>query len=73
MLPGAHRGPDTNWFPWLHAAFGRGFDAVRNPIREDWSNGQTEGQIKKLKALKRAMDGRVGAELLCARVLPVSA
>ncbi len=30
----------------------RDFDAVRNAITEPWSNGQTEGQINRLKALK---------------------
>jgi transposase len=29
--------------------------AVRNAITERWSNGQTEGQINRLKMLKRAM------------------
>lgn len=30
-------------------------DAVRNAMKEPWSNGQTEGQINRLKTLKRAM------------------
>ena len=46
-------------------------DAVRNAITERWSNGQTEGQINRLKALKRAMYGRAGPELLRARMLPL--
>ena len=45
-------------------------DAVRNAIREPWSNGQTEGQINRLKMLKRAMYGRAGIALLCARMRP---
>ena len=45
-------------------------DAVRNAIAETWSNGQTEGQINRLKTLKRAMYGRAGPELLRARMLP---
>jgi len=32
-------------------------DAVRNAVTEPWSNGQTEGQISRLKTLKRAMYG----------------
>jgi transposase len=44
--------------------------AVQNAITEPWSNGQTEGQINRLKTLKRAMYGRAGAELLRARMLP---
>jgi hypothetical protein len=46
-------------------------NAVRNAITEWWSNGQTEGQINRLKTLKRAMYGRPGPELLRARVLPL--
>lgn len=30
-------------------------DAVRNTIQLPWSNGQTEGQINRLKTLKRTM------------------
>jgi transposase len=49
----------------------RDIEAVRNAITEPWSNGQTEGQINRLKALKRTMYGRAGPELLRARLLPV--
>ncbi len=45
--------------------------AIRNAITETWSNGQTEGQINRLKMLKRAMYGSAGVELLRARMLPV--
>jgi len=46
-------------------------DAVRDAIREPWSNGQTEGQINRLKMLKRAMYGRASVALLCARMRPL--
>ena len=46
-------------------------DAVRNALTERWSNGQTEGQINRLKTLKRAMYGRASTELLRARMLPL--
>jgi hypothetical protein len=46
--------------------------AVRNAITETWSNGQTEGQINRLKMLKRAMYGRAGTDLLRARMIPLS-
>jgi transposase len=49
----------------------RDIEAVRNAVRERWSNGQTEGQINKLKTLKRAMYGRAGIELIRARMLPL--
>ena len=48
------------------------FDAVRNAVTEPWSNGVTEGQISRLKTLKRAMYGRAGCELLRARMLRFS-
>jgi len=46
-------------------------DAVRDAIREPWSNGQTEGQINRLKALKRAMYGWASGALLRARMRPL--
>ena len=46
-------------------------DAVHNDVTEPWSNGQTEGQISRLKTLKRAMYGRAGPNLLRARLLPL--
>jgi transposase len=33
----------------------RDLDAVTNALTEEWSNGQTEGHINRLKTLKRAM------------------
>lgn len=44
-------------------------DAVRAAIILPWSNGPTEGQINRLKLLKRQMYGRAGFDLLRARVL----
>jgi transposase len=49
----------------------RDLEAVRNAVLEPWSNGQTEGQINKLKTLKRAMYGRAGVDLLRARIMPL--
>src|SRR5271167_4326918 len=46
-------------------------EAVRNAVLEPWSNGQTEGQINKLKTLKRAMYGRAAVDLLRARMMPL--
>ena len=50
----------------------RDVEAVRNATSERWSNGQTEGQINRLKTLKRLMYGRAGVELLRARTLPLA-
>lgn len=46
--------------------------AVQNAIELPWSNGQAEGQINRLKTLKRAMYGRAGPELMKARMLPLN-
>lgn len=43
--------------------------AVRNALRMEWSNGQTEGQINRLKFIKRQMYGRAKLDLLRKRVL----
>jgi transposase len=43
--------------------------AVRAAITEPWSNGQTEGQITKLKLVKRQMYGRGKLDLLQARLI----
>ena len=43
--------------------------AVGAAITSPWSNGQTEGQITKLKLVKRQMYGRGKLDLLEARVI----
>ena len=43
--------------------------AVAAAILTPWSNGQTEGQITKLKLVKRQMFGRGKIDLLQARVI----
>jgi transposase len=43
--------------------------AVRAGLTLAWSNGQTEGQVHRLKLLKRQMYGRAGFALLRTRVL----
>jgi hypothetical protein len=71
---------------WLHEAHRCGLQAiqrfartvshdlaaVRNASTERSSNGPVEGQINRLKTLKRAMYGRAGLELLRARLIPFS-
>lgn len=46
--------------------------AVAAALREPWSNGQTEGQINKLKTLKRQMYGRANLDLLKVRLIAVA-
>ena len=41
-------------------------------VETPWSTGQVEGQINRLKMIKRQMYGRAGFDLLRARVLPYS-
>ena len=43
--------------------------AVRAAITSPWSNGQTEGQVTKLKLVKRQMYGRAKINLLQARLI----
>jgi transposase len=44
-------------------------DAITATMTGSWSNGQVEGQIGRLKQIKRQMFGRAGMTLLRARVL----
>ena len=43
--------------------------AIRAAITSDWSNGQTEGQVNRLKLIKRQMYGRASFGVLKAKVL----
>jgi transposase len=49
----------------------RDLQAVRNAIAEPWSNRQAEGQINKLKNLRRSMYDRASLELLRARLISI--
>jgi transposase len=42
---------------------------VEAAFSEDWSTGQTEGQVTRLKLIKRSMYGRASFDLLRTRVL----
>ena len=42
--------------------------AVPAALAEPWSNGQVEGQVSRLKGIKRQMFGRAGMKVLRARV-----
>lgn len=46
--------------------------AVKAGLSEDWSNGQVEGQVNRLKLKKREMYGRAKFDLLQRRVLEVA-
>jgi transposase len=66
---------DDSGIPEL-AAFAAGIRrdqaAVDAMLRVKWNNGQLEGQVNRLKTLKRAMYGRANFDLLRQRVLHVS-
>lgn len=47
----------------------RDYEAVKAGLTLEWSNGQTEGQVHRLKLLKRQMYGRGRFDLLRKRVL----
>jgi hypothetical protein len=57
----------------LLASFAKGLSrdrvAVAAALAEPWSNGQTEGQITRLKLVKRQMYGRAKLDLLEARLI----
>jgi len=50
----------------------RDYAAVRAALALPWSNGQTEGQVNRIKMIKRTMFGRAGFDLLRRRVLPAA-
>lgn len=72
-------------YAWLHRAEGCGIaelcavvrgmwldrSAVEAAVATEWSNGQTEGQVNRLKVLKRSMYGRAKFDLLRQRMLYV--
>jgi transposase len=69
--------------PWLEDATNSGIEALKqfakgikqdlaavtNALALPWSNGQTEGQVNRLKLIKRQMYGRANFDLLRKRVL----
>jgi transposase len=80
------RQPDE-LLPWLEDAAKSGIDTLKgfaNGIQQDlaavinalslpWSNGQTEGQVNRLKLIKRQMYGRANFDLLRKRVITYQA
>ena len=71
---------------WMHRAMATGIPALKSfvaGLRRDqsavnaafsseWSSGQVEGQVHRLKLIKRQMYGRAGFALLRRRVLPLA-
>jgi transposase len=53
----------------LARSFQKDYSAICGAIESPWSNGQTEGQVNRLKMIKRQMFGRAKFDLLRHRVL----
>jgi transposase len=68
-LDGWLREAEASALATFAAGLRRDEDAVRAALSEPWSNGQVEGQVNRLKVVKREMYGRAGFDLLRARVL----
>jgi transposase len=60
---------ETSALASFAAGLRRDEDALRAALTEPWSNGQVEGQVNRLKVIKRDMYGRAGFDLLRCRVL----
>ncbi|GEO42012.1 hypothetical protein SAE02_61600 [Skermanella aerolata] len=60
---------ETSALASFAAGLRRDEDALRAALTEPWSNGQVEGQVNRLKVIKREMYGRAGFEVLRCRVL----
>jgi transposase len=80
LLDARKGGGLEEWIKQAEAAAGNPFKGFISGVRRDyaavqksfispWSNGQTEGQVNKLKYIKRQMFGRAKFDLLKARVL----
>lgn len=61
-----HKVPELSGFA---KSLERDFNAVYAALSLPWSNGQVEGQVNRLKMIKRQMYGRAGFDLLRQRVL----
>lgn len=51
------------------AGLRKDYDAIKNACTLEWSNGQVEGQVNRLKNIKRQMFGRASFKLLRKRIL----
>lgn len=63
------RGSRIDTFVHFADSLAQDGSAVRAALETNWSNGQTEGQVNRLKLLKRQMYGRANLDLLRRRVL----
>ncbi len=54
---------------WFANGIEQDWAPVKKAFESQWSQGQTEGQVNRLKFLKRQMYGRANFDLLRARVV----
>lgn len=62
-------GSGISWLITFGEGIAKDYDAVRAALELPWSSAQAEGQINRLKLLKRQMYGRASFPLLRSRVL----
>lgn len=62
-------GSEIGGFDTFATGLRQDYAAVRAALSEPWSNGQAEGQINRLKTIKRQMYGCASFNLLRKRVL----
>lgn len=67
-LDAAQRSAAAELKSFAHS-LGKEYEAVRAALSYEWSQGQVEGQITRLKLIKRQMYGRANFDLLKQRVL----
>lgn len=68
-LPAWLQAARTTALAGFAAGLERDIDAVREALRLPWNQGHVEGQVHRLKLIKRQMYGRAGFDLLRLRVL----
>ncbi|MDL2410961.1 ISL3 family transposase, partial [Rhizobium calliandrae] len=72
LLEGWIAGDGDSELASMAAGISRDIEAVRGAINHRWTTSPVEGQINRLKTLKRQMYGRAGYALLRSRVLMVA-
>ena len=65
----AAEGSEVTEIETFARALRRDYEAVAVALEYEWSSGQVEGQINRLKLIKRQMYGRASFDLLRQRVL----
>jgi len=59
----------VSWLTTFAEGLRKDYDAIRAALEFPWNNGPVEGQVNRLKVIKRIMYGRANFDLLRLRVL----